>query len=432
MKAYAILALFVFTFGCAANINAGGGDFTQTAGGKTLALNGMYFAGSDGIAGMMSNPASLAYLKGRALEIQISDRMGDQYFDGAQNGYFQSFRNDDVSFHGGAHWNFYEGFTLGLGYYPVARYDVSWPFTILKEKGTSSQIFAYDFENKLTVNSITPGVSYRFGSLNIGIAANIYQVKLSVNFPQTNNMWLPPTDSGSAAYQFSYSMDGWAYGFTLGLDYEITPEALIGLSVRSPFKAELSGDASSSMFAELHGAAGISGVETEYQMPWVIGLGGVYNLSNELRINADVRYNMWESIEDNMDVTFGDAFWQSQQYAVDPDFGVRADKFFVSYDNSIDAGIGLEYAPTYSVKYRAGYRYSQTPFKYAMYNMLFSSVDQHWFTLGVGVVEGEWELDITAAYSLGVEKEVKGAVPVLNGKYDNQMFLPSLGLRYNF
>lgn len=432
MKAYAILAFLVFILSAAVDVNAGGGDLTQTAGGKTLALNGMYVAGSDGIAGMMNNPASLGYLKGRGFELLVSDRMGDQYFDGRQNGYFQSFRNDDVSFHGGAYWNFSEGFTLGLGYYPIVRYDVSWPFTILKEKGSSSQIYAYDFENKLNVNSITPGMSYKFGPLTAGVAVNIYQVKLNSNFPQTNDLWLPPTDSGSAAYQFSYSMDGWAYGFTLGLGYELSPELSIGLSVRSPFKAELSGDASSAMYAELNGAPGISGVETEYQMPWVIGAGVIYNLSDELRVNADLRYNMWKSIEDDMDITFDEAFWSGQTYTEDPDFGVRADKFFVNYDNSADAGIGIEYAPTYSVKYRAGYRYSQTPLKYAMYNLLFSSVDQHWFTFGVGVVEGEWELDITAAYSLGVEKEVTGAVPALNGKYDNQLFLPSLNLRYNF
>ena len=57
---------------------AGTPSFASVTSAKVTSLNWLYLAGVDGISGISINPASLAYLKGRALELSVFGRLGQQ------------------------------------------------------------------------------------------------------------------------------------------------------------------------------------------------------------------------------------------------------------------------------------------------------------------------------------------------------------------
>jgi len=75
-KRFKILTIsFLFL---ASSLYAGLPSFFPFSGTKTFSLNGIYAAGSEGISNLTTNPAGIAFLKGRSFEISIFDRLGQQ------------------------------------------------------------------------------------------------------------------------------------------------------------------------------------------------------------------------------------------------------------------------------------------------------------------------------------------------------------------
>ncbi|MCF8240323.1 MAG: outer membrane protein transport protein [Melioribacteraceae bacterium] len=411
-------------------IFAGGTDFNSLNGGKTSSLNGIYIAGFDGITGIFTNPASLSSLSGAGIEVFMFDKLGEQYFNSENNGYFQSFREDDFSITGGAYWSYSNELTFGIGYFTAARYNIDWAFTTIRKKGSTSIILAFDYMNTIRTNVIVPGLSYKLGNLSIGAAAAIYRTRVETAFPKDNSLWI--ADSGSAAYQLSYASTGWGYGFILGLDYQFTPGFVMGVSVRSGFKTELEGIGHSKYLQDIHDASSSSDLTSDYEMPWVIGIGGLYNLTGQLALNVDFRLNLWSGIENIFQYEFSDTAWQAQLKDVDAAFGLSGTDLNPQFKDAMDLGIGVEYVSNSNLHYRIGYRFSESPIKHSSLNMLFSSVDQHWLSAGLGLKQNEWEIDLSISYSLGAEREImNNGIPSQSGKHDTSIFLPALNLRYN-
>ena len=144
MKLSKINLILILGLAFSPNIFGGGTDFMTVSGARNFALNGLYTAGIDGANGVIWNPASLSSLTGFGLELIMSNKLGQHSFDSEYNGYFESFRDDDFNINGGSYWNLSPGLTIGLGYYPVLSYEVDWPFTLIRQKGTSSIILSYD------------------------------------------------------------------------------------------------------------------------------------------------------------------------------------------------------------------------------------------------------------------------------------------------
>jgi hypothetical protein len=101
-----------------------------TTGGPTLARNGLYIAGTDGLTAAMMNPAGVVYLNGRALELSIFDRLEQHDYDSPTQGLFRSYREDNFSFGGGAYWVFSPNLASAITYYQPLDYQVNWPFAM--------------------------------------------------------------------------------------------------------------------------------------------------------------------------------------------------------------------------------------------------------------------------------------------------------------
>ena len=160
-------------------------------------------------------------------------------------------------------------------------------------------------------------------------------------------------------------------------------------------------------------------------MPWILSLGGIYKISDDIAVNIDARYNLWSAIKENFKISFDDTTWSNNLSKVDTALGISGADFNSEFNNSLELGVGLEYASSSGLYYRAGYRYSESPLKDEMFSMLFCNVDQHWFTAGIGVIQEMWELDITVAYSIGVEKKIQNEnLNFFNGGYNTKILLP--------
>jgi long-subunit fatty acid transport protein len=424
---YNLLSI-IFFLSVTVSCFAGGSEIFPLNGAKTLSLNGLYFAGSDGVVNSVTNPASLIFVENYGIEFSINDRLSENQFNRYNNTLFRSFRNDEYIINGGVYFSITKNIKVGVSYQPSIKYNVEWPYANFFSKDSLSSLLVFDFFNRLTIEAFAPSAAFRFGNFTVGVAPIAYRIKSSLAFPRSNAAW---GNFNSAGYQFEYDQEGWAYGFSLGVISQINPELRFALSVRSGYSSNLKGSAVSSMFSDLYSASSKVNLTSKLEIPWIFGVGALYTLSPELTLNLDGQYSLWGSVQKSMNLSFDNAVWQGNLSTVDQLTGITGSSFNLTYKNTIDIGVGLEYIPEGDLSYRFGYKYSQSPNQQETYNMLFPSGDQHWFSAGFGLREENFLLDGTVSYAIGFSKSItNGVVNNINGKYSYNVIIPSVTLKY--
>jgi len=408
---------------------AGGNDYNPLFGARTLALNGLYFAGSDGLTCSLANPAGFAYLNGMDIQAMVIDRLGLQEFNSPVMGLYRSYREDDLSFGGGGYWNINPNLTAAFSYSRVLDYSVSWPFAFLA--ADNATILAFDMDNSFHVDAIAPSVAVKLGTFSIGLTIDIYNVQQAASFPQLNIA--ASSGKGLEAYQFSLNQKAWAYGFNLGVIANLSTDLRIGAAIKSGYKANLSGDAVSDMFMEVDSASAKTNLSSTFQMPWSIGVGIIYQLAPDLKLNIDAAYTLWGGIQNSMNLKYSDQTWQNGLNHVDSISGIQGNLLNLSYKNTLDFGMGLEYLIDEGTYLRFGYRFSQMPNSNATYSFLMSGVNQHSLSIGIGYNADEYTIDAGLIYSFGVSRDVTNNYhPNLSGTYSSDSYVPTITIKYAF
>jgi len=425
-KYFILIPLFILSLNI--NLIAGDPGFSSSARAKTVALNGMYFTGMDGLQPVLGNPSVLALLNSGGVEMYIANHIGQHEFKNTRNEMYKSFNDDDYSFGGGIFWSFSPLFTAALSYQRATDYHVNWPYTNLFSLDSISALIAFDFFNEITIDAATVSTGIGFENFSFGASIHYYFVEHILSFPKTNERW--NQGLGQAAYQLSYNQDGNAFGFNLGVSYQANDQLRFGVFAKSGFKADLDGTASGNLLRDLDSTASLVNINSSLEMPWEFGGGILYELNEDLKLNFDIKYSLWGSIEKSIAIDFENPVWQQRLSSIDSLTGINASNLNLSYDNSFDAGVGLEYY-TSNLILRTGYHFSQSPNTDATYNMLFPSVDQHIISIGIGYRDKNLIIDAAVAYAFGVEREVTGAaVKNSSGRYSSSMVLPAVTLRY--
>ncbi len=428
MKYYKFIIVFVILTTISKHLYAGGGDFLSLKNSKTLSLNGLYLAGVDGVLGIRINPASLSHLSGYGFEITALDKLGDQTINTNNNGKYVSFRNDDFNIAFGGFAKLLDNLSIGISYSPELRYNVDWPYTQLNTSESASIVSAYDLRNSISIDAISPILSYRMGNLSLGISANIYHATLDYSYPTTNTLWADGT--GLPGYELNYKLEGWSFGFTAGMQYSFSNYFSIALAIQSSSQIDIKGDLKSNLFKELYELPTDAKVKTKWEIPWKISLGGMYKLNPKLAINLDASMHLYTRpdellIHEYENSALDDALSPSHSVVGLSGSGVKT-----NLKNLFNAGIGLEYVPSSTLSYRISYLYNQSSQEESMYSHLFSNIDQHWFAAGIGINQSKFLIDLTLSYALGVNTSIDSKSAVIEGKYDSQLFIPSITVKY--
>lgn len=424
--------LLVGIYYLSTTISAGIPTFFPFSGSKTIALNGIYLAGNDGISSLSSNPAGLSQLNGRAIEVSIFGKLGQQEFSNNNGSIFKSFRDDDVSISIGSFWRIMDNLTIAIDYNNSIQYRVNWPFAKYIQGDSLSAVLAFDHSNDFLISSINPSVAYNFGNISVGISLNVINIKHKMGFYQGDPNW-EAREAGIAAYQVNYNSDAWAFGGAFGIQANVMKDLRIGAFMKSSIIASLKGEAESNLLAFVDSTSSQSSLTSEFSLPWTIGFGLIYNINKNLKINADALYNLWSSTNSSQEYLFGNSLWNNRLSNTDSLSGYTGNNFQLNYKNSFDIGLGLEYFASKEITLRFGYRYSQSQLSETTYNMLYPSVDQHWFSMGVGFWFEELYMDLAIAYAASVEKSIPQKVNLFySGSYKGNAFIPSVNIKYQF
>lgn len=426
IKYFTVILVILLSF--SNTLTAGDAGFNVASRAKTLSLNGLYFAGTDGLQAVLTNPSMLSLLKSGGVEFFAADRIAQFELESTRNGLFKSFDDNDFSFGGGIYWMFSQSFSAALSYQRAVDYKTNWPFSNLFRNDSLSALLVFDFHNQITIDAASASLAINIDKFSIGASANLYHVEHHSAFPFTNERW--GEGLGRPAYQLNYDQDGYTFGFGLGVSAQFNDRFRAGVMARSGYKADMEGIANNIMFAELDSISSQASLTGTFEMPWVFGGGIVYEWSENLTLNMDIQYSLWGNIRETFILSVDNSIWQQRLSMTDTLTDINASGFNLSFTNTIDAGIGLEYK-TSDLVLRTGYRFSQSPNSDDSYNLLFPDVDQHWVSLGIGYLYENLLVDASIAYAFGVSREIiKPGIGNLSGKYKSNIILPTVTIRY--
>lgn len=423
--------ILLFAVSIPGNLSAGGIETKPLTSSKSVSLNSLYFAGSDGIAKSFTNPAGLIYQSESGFEFSVLNRLAQSEFDNSSRGLFKSLREDEFNFNAGFLWSISDQLKIAISYQQVVDYNVSWPYANYFQADSLSSLLVFDFYNRINVEAFSAAAAYRFNGIVFGIAPVLYHITNKIAFPQNNSLWT--SGIGTAAYQFEYNMEAWTFGFNAGIIAELSPDLNVALSVRSAYSADLEGDARSRMFVVTDSTDEVTDIKSVFEMPWIMGVGAVYSFSPAININFDIQYSLWGSTQESASISFNNSIWQNSLNQTDPGSGVDAGRFNYEYRNTLDIGLGFEYISSGNISYRAGYLFSQSQNSVVTYNMLFPSVDRHTLSIGACLSEGNLKFDAALLYSFGIRKEINNSeIPNLAGSYNYNLVIPMVTLKYMF
>lgn len=430
MRGKTFLLCFLILLGLSPRlILAGGTNRSPIFGARAMGLNGLYYAGSDGISNIYLNPAGLAYKYGMSFEATAFFKSEQNSFNGDVRGVYNSIEEDDENFGLGFYWSIFENMTVGIAYESIFDFKVNWPYTLIVKSGEISNVSTTDMMYQEKFKIISPAISYKMGDLALGLSAKITRVNIESAFAQENYNWV---DSLSLpVYQVDLKGNNWFWNINFGVMYDFSESFRVGLSLSNGFDDKISGTAESRLYTDVDSANSSVNYTSKYQSPLKVGAGVLYKLNEQLALNFDFRYNFYSSLDKEINSKFEDPTWEEKSNITDTLTGFSVSSFPQYFNNSIDIGIGLEYLATEDLDLVFGYRFSQSPNSGKTYSLLNPTVDQHLLSAGFIYRDNQMTLEGSLVYFFGISKNINNSIEeVHNGDYNTSGMIPTITLKY--
>jgi len=320
----------------------------------------------------------------------------------------------------------------GIGVYIPSGLGSAWDgndFTGLSN-GT-----AYEWESKIGLVTISPGVSYKINDMiSVGAALNINYGMFSMK------RWAGNTDIPQPPYeldlgQYEMNLKGWGFGATAGVLVKANDMLSFGATIRTPNRVKFSGDASLSN-VDLLGFKESSEAETRtphLTFPlWIAG-GVAFRPLPGLTLTGDLQWTQWSTL-DQIELKFTDPYWNL--------FMMQSgeNKMHLEWKDALQIRFGAEYMLRENLALRGGYYYDPTPTPDKTMNFLLPSYTFNVFTVGLGYTLNGLVIDLGFEFLAGKGREVEFAKWLLDpafanaqpGVYDMSIVVPNISISYKF
>lgn len=248
----------------------------------------------------------------------------------------------------------FAGVGIGVPFGLATEYDDDWVGRYHSRK------FAIE-----TIN-INPSVAYKVNErFSIGVGVNWQHIKADYRRAQAHPV------PGQPDLEAKVKMSGDAWGWNLGLMYQITDDTRVGLSYRSRIKHKPDGDLtlrnSGMVIPGQLPALTESGADASVSLPDTAILSIVHNLNSRWTLLGDVSWTGWSSIP-RLDIKSN---------------GVVADSLELKFRDSWRVALGAKYHLNEKWTLKGGVAYDQSPVRDNAYRPV-SLPDNHrtWVSLG--------------------------------------------------
>jgi long-chain fatty acid transport protein len=413
-----ILACTLATLTGAASLASAAGLKVNEQGAKAMAMGNAFTAQADDPSALFYNPAGIAFLKGTQVNlgstiiyVPSTEFTGTTPLSGtAPNGVgstvvFENAKNDIFIAPAMYATYSFEGMPLSLGLgvnsiYPLAK---SWDnSSAFRNQVTNIAVKPINFQ---------PTVAYRFDDWNLAVAGGIDVTHAIVTLQQTVNYADPNVPN--TAYEYGLmGLDATAtdVGYNLGLKWKALPNLSFGAAYRSKIDLKFKGDANFlatspsgiSAFGMTSDTTSyntrmraVSTVSSTITLPDSIGLGVAWQPTEKLTLEFDAERTGWSSMK-ALEFKF-----DSPQFAASNNNPKALDwKDVWCYK------VGGQYAWSKNLDLRAGYMFDQNPVPDSTLGPLLPDADRHSFSVGQGIHNEYFSLDLAYMWTHFVERTV--------------------------
>ena len=254
---------------------------------------------------------------------------------------------------------------FGLG----SEYDPDWVgrYHTIKSDILTIDInpsIAYRIDSKL---SIGIGVSFQYMDAELGNAIDYGTIGFATFGPAAG--FIPQGMDGTV----KLTADDWAYGFNLGILFEMSENTRFGLAYRSKMAYELEGEAAFETPAAVAAVAGALGlVNTEgsadIDMPGSLSVSAYHHFNAKWAVMADITWMNWDVL-DELRVKFAN--------------GAADSVTTFAWEDSWRLSAGLSYAHNDQWTFRGGVSFDPTPVPDALHRTpRVPDTDRFWLSLG--------------------------------------------------
>lgn len=266
---------------------------------------------------------------------------------------------------------------------------------------------------QLAAINISPAVAYQLNEqLSFGFALNVYYADLSLD--RQAFLGAAPTPEG----RFHIDGNDWAVGYTPSILWKINKRHSIGAFYRSAVDLEIEGDAR----VELGGApiVGPSGTKLPVMLPQQIGIGYAFRPTKPLKVEANVIWTDWHSL-DSLRIRSANPMFNDSQIPAD-------------WRSGFTYRLGAQYELTDRWTVRAGYAYGDNAVPEATFTPIVPDSDYHLMALGVGYGVERWSLDLAYQLIYRENRDIEGSAlsPTIDGEWENTIHTVALSATYRF
>lgn len=407
-------------------------------GSRAVAMGGAFVGLADDYSAIYWNPAGLAFFNQKTLGIQgfnISPKQSYELSFGTAG--LVDAETESKNYLGGLASYIHpvsDKLVVGIGIMTPSGLGAEWngvDFALLSGGNPT-----LDWRSRVGVVSISPAAAYQINDMiAVGLCLNINYGMFELAKwagAKAQDIPIPPYSLLIDLGQEDVSMTGWGYGAGFGVLVKPSDVISVGLSIKTPYKVKLSGDAEIAGFTGL-GLNSTSEIETDLTFPlWAAG-GIAVRPIDGLILTADLQWTQWSKV-DIIALDFTDPIW-ANLLAESGD-----DEISFKWKDALQIRFGAEYALSNGLVFRAGYYHDPSPTPDKTMNVLLPSYDFDSITLGAGYTVGGIRFDVGLEYLKGKERDIDltktlidpewdAAVP---GTYNMTLIVPSLSVSYSF
>jgi long-chain fatty acid transport protein len=194
---------------------------------------------------------------------------------------------------------------------------------------------------------ITPSVAYKINdalSLGVGITAIYTEFDQDIAVRQQTPAGTPLRDGRMSINQ----IDDWSGQGILGLTWQITDKAMLGVVYRSKSEVELDGDLD---FYNIENplvnniTSRLDRIEVDFDYAQLVAVGLAYDVSDRLRLIVDFDWEDWSEFSDNHISIEGGAVTKDIDRNWDDTWHVGAALIYKADDSALTAGVAYDSSP---------------------------------------------------------------------------------------
>jgi len=237
--------------------------------------------------------------------------------------------------------------------------------------------------------NLNPSIAYKMGNVSFGFGINAQFIKVeltsaidmgtictALGFPLSTCS--PQGNDGFA----DLDGDSWAYGYNLGVLFDISEDARVGFSYRSSIEHDVAGNAdftvpSTLSFLTNQGSFLDTTLTANVSLPETISLSYFQNINEKISIMADYSLTTWSNFEE-LRIVYADATPQDI-YPAQSDSVTTED-----WEDSARISIGMNYQASPKWLYRFGVALDESPIPTAeLRTPRIPGNDRTWISFGI-------------------------------------------------